>query len=213
MEIWKEIPGFNGYYSASTLGRIKGNNRLITRSNGRVQKINEKILTPIENSKGYLKVRVCVTKGIQTNLTVHSLVALTFFGKRLKGLQINHINGIKTDNRLENLEYCSSKYNIEHAWELGLSSNDHAKKSILFGSKVYHSLNYCEKETGINRNTLASCANKGFYISKKYKVIYDGTEFNSLKEASRKIGLNPKTIAKYGKVIKPEKIEVKWITE
>ena len=213
MEIWKEIPDLDCYYSASSLGRIKSNKRIIMRKNGRAQIINEKILTPILNTYGYLKVRLNHIVGVQKNLTVHYLVALTFLGERRHiKFQINHINGVKTDNRIDNLEYCSPKENINHAWSVGLSSNDHSKKKILFGDTIFNSINECEHYTGVNRNTLSKCAEKGYFLDSRYRVRFKGIEFNSLKEASKKIGLNPKTIAKHGQVIKPVKIKVEWTT-
>jgi hypothetical protein len=76
-------------------------------------------LKPRQN-KGYLSVILC-NNGKYKGFYVHRLVMLTFFGE--SDLQVNHINGIKDDNRLENLGYCTALENIKHAIKEGLGNN------------------------------------------------------------------------------------------
>ncbi len=93
---------------------------------------SHKYLKPGDNSNGYLMV-VLSNEKCTRPVTVASLVAKTFIGPRLKNKQINHKNGIKTDNRLENLEYVTGKQNMRHAVLNRLrgdargSKNGHAK--------------------------------------------------------------------------------------
>ena len=82
---------------------------------------------------GYPQTSICVN-GKQRTVTVHRLVATAFHGLPPEGKpQINHINGIKTDNRPENLEWCNNAYNVRHALAIGL------KTVILCGSSVTNS--------------------------------------------------------------------------
>ena len=101
-EIWKDAAGYEGLYQVSNLGRIK--------SYWRGQ---DRILKQTLDKRGYYGVRL-YKNGKGKHLNVHRLVAETFLGKIPKGLVVNHINEIKTDNRLENLEICTIKENINH---------------------------------------------------------------------------------------------------
>jgi len=105
-EIWKDIPNYEGLYQMSNLGRVKS-----------LKFGKEKIIKPQENSRGYIQVGLC-KEGERKFFKVHRLVMLLFVGA--SDLQVNHINGIKTDNRLENLEYCTGSQNMKHAFNTGL---------------------------------------------------------------------------------------------
>lgn len=98
-EIWKDIPGYEGLYRASNLGKVKSLKRETNKVWNRFQYCNkplkEKILKP-DGSK-YLQVQLCKNKKI-TKYFIHRLVLLAFVGK--SDLECNHKNGIKTDNRL-----------------------------------------------------------------------------------------------------------------
>lgn len=106
MEEWKIIPGYGGVYEASNLGRI----RSLKTGN---------ILTPYVNCKGYCRATLCVN-GKCYNVSFHRVVITSFLPNPENMPQINHKNGIKTDNRLCNLEWCSSSYNLKHAFRIGL---------------------------------------------------------------------------------------------
>lgn len=112
-EIWLHINGYKNYM-ISNYGRVKNINY---KSKG-----IEKILEPTENSYGYLYVRLYEnTKTKQ--FSIHRLVAYAFIENPYSKPQVNHINGIKTDNRAINLEWCSNKENSDHAWNNGLKEN------------------------------------------------------------------------------------------
>lgn len=102
-EIWKDIPNYEGLYQASNLGRIK--------SLPRKYKPNESILKP-QKRNGYLKVELC--KQDRKQYSVHRLIMMTFFGN--SKLNVNHIDGNKHNNNLENLEYCTQRENCRHVF-------------------------------------------------------------------------------------------------
>lgn len=106
IEIWKDIPGYEGLYQVSNFGRVKSLKRID--SLGRISK--ETILKHDINKKGYF--RVCLYKNNRIKQSVHRLVAKSFLG--VSDLQVNHINGNKNDNRLENIEYVTNRENQSH---------------------------------------------------------------------------------------------------
>ena len=106
MEIWKEIRGYDGLYQISNWGRVKSLERIDNNNHP----IKEKILTPQKNKYGYYKI-ILSKNGKQKSFQIHRLVYETFVGEIPDGMQCNHINEIKTDNRLENLNLMTSKEN------------------------------------------------------------------------------------------------------
>ena len=118
--------------------------RYMITSCGRVLNLaNNTYLTPIENPNGYLKVGLATGDGNHVQELLHRLVAKHYIPNPYDYLEVNHINGDKTDNRVENLEWCSSKQNINHALQHGLrpgymSANDKEKylEDVLSGIQV-----------------------------------------------------------------------------
>lgn len=120
IEIWKDIPDYEGYYQVSNLGNVKSINHYDKQN--RLRK--EKILKPIINHD-YLIVNLS-KNGKTKYKRIHRLVLSAFIGK--SNLQVDHINCNKKDNRIENLEYVTAKENTKRAWDNGLSSSPNNRK-------------------------------------------------------------------------------------
>lgn len=115
IENWKDIPGYENRYAVSDLGRVLRKDSLSKIG----RRLPAKIFRPQKAIRGgYLVVSLV---GNPRTVSIHSLVLLAFVGPRPKKHDVNHINGIKTDNRLINLEYCTRSANELHKRRVLLS--------------------------------------------------------------------------------------------
>ncbi|HCN5579784.1 TPA: HNH endonuclease [Escherichia coli] len=114
-ETAKDIAGYEGKYSVTTDGRVYPHSRVDSR--GRLQK--GRWLKPVNHSDGYLYVNLR-DKGALKKHYIHRLVAAAFIDNPNSLPQVNHINGIKSDNRVDNLEWVTGCQNMVHASKSGL---------------------------------------------------------------------------------------------
>lgn len=105
-EIWKDITGFEGMYQVSDLGGVKTLGRTYLHQGIRQGWWKEGLLTGKSNGKGYMHV-VLRREGRSYRFAVHRLVMAAFVGAPCQGVEVDHTNGIKEDNRLCNLRYCT----------------------------------------------------------------------------------------------------------
>ncbi len=116
-ERWKDIPGYEGYYQASTLGRIKSIDRLVPTTNrwgmASINKRRGVVLSGERNGR-YLMVALC-KKGLLVDKTVHRLIALTFIPNPNNKPEVNHKDCNKRNNKASNLEWVTRKENAIHA--------------------------------------------------------------------------------------------------
>ena len=121
-EVWKDIPGYKGRYQASSMGRIKSVERKVYRKDpwggDSSRHVAERILKPRTVSSGYRSVDL----GVRNHQLVHRLVALTFLPHKKEQIVVNHKNGAKDDNRVENLEWLTVKENALHCRDVLLKT-------------------------------------------------------------------------------------------
>lgn len=113
MEEWKSIPGYEGLYEVSSYGRVKSLNRYVKVKSKSYRLQKGKMLSPIKNKYGYLQVFLCCN-GKYKIISVHRLVAQAFIPNPDNLPIINHKDEDKTNNRVENLEWCNAKYNSNY---------------------------------------------------------------------------------------------------
>lgn len=148
-EIWKDIEGYNGKYQISNMSNVRRIGYL-----GSIYKLDCGIA-----NNGYKRVSLRIGNKIKY-FNIHRLVAVSFIPNIKNEKWINHKNGIKTDNSIENLEWCSPSYNLKHARDNGLNKG-------VFGISS-HSCKLSEEDVLWIRENFN---NVGYLeITKKYKI-------------------------------------------
>jgi hypothetical protein len=173
-EIWKPINGYEDKYLISNLGNVKS----LYRWNGKAFYKREYLLNKYVNKhNGY--VYICLTKNNKIkNVRLHRLVAKTFIHNPKNLPQVNHIDGNKLNNKVDNLEWCTCKENIIHAYNIGLSENKNkikVKQYDINGKLLneYKSLSEASNKTGINIQKISLCINNKYkYRNKNEKYIW-----------------------------------------
>lgn len=168
-EIWQQIKGFEGFYSVSNKGNVKHDKTTKGIGTGNYAR-EEHFIKHRINNKGYAIVDLY--KGNKrSQLLVHRLVANAFLPNPNNLPQVNHINGNKNDNRVQNLEWCTQEQNMLHAFKIGLAkpsdkqkraiaeTNKAKRKAVVFkqGSnvQVFESISKASKETGLSISTIS----------------------------------------------------------
>lgn len=136
METWKDVVGYEGCYQVSSLGRVKSLARLS--ANGK--RLKERMLSRFINPYGY----PCVKIG-DSPIRIHTLVAMAFIPNPENKKTVNHINGNKRDNKVENLEWLSIQENMQHAVDNSLTSSKLTKEQWQYIGENFIS---CHSEFG-----------------------------------------------------------------
>ncbi len=173
-EIWRNIKGFEGLYQVSNFGRIKSLNYRHTKK--------ERIMKLSVNNCGYLYVNFHI-EGKNRVYMVHRLVAETFIPNPKGYKQVNHINEDKTDNRVENLEWCTAKYNVNYgncikkrsSKRVGILNTKISKQVLQFDIngnfiREWPSTREIERTLGYNHNNICSCCNGK--INQAYRYVW-----------------------------------------
>lgn len=133
-EIWKPIKGYEGYYEVSSIGNVRSLDREI-KINNKIWKLKGKLLKKRIESHGYLAVVLFIGSN-RNSQKIHRLVASAFIDNPDNKKEVNHINLIKNDNRVENLEWVTRSENMKHA---GLNGKLSGVKGMFLGSKSVRS--------------------------------------------------------------------------
>ena len=139
-EVWKDIKGYENLYQVSNYGNVKSLDRYIKNKNGKMQFYNEKILRP-NDSKGYLKVTLSKNNR-QRTFRIHVLVAKTFISNPENKPEVNHKDGNKHNNHIDNLEWNTRRENEIHAYQKGLAKPSKKQKEAV---AKYAKENYSKK--------------------------------------------------------------------
>lgn len=185
-EIWENIKGFEGVYQVSNLGNIKSLDRIVEKKIGGkkvYQHLKGNILRQKENHQNhYLYVELC-KNGIQKTFSVHRLVAKTFLPNQKNLPFINHKDENRHNNNVNNLEWCTAKYNHDYGTRTlreALTKSKPVVQMDLEGNiiSVYPNAIVAAKATGANRKAIQmiakhySCNGKKYLTSNGYKWEY-----------------------------------------
>ena len=171
IEIWKDIENYEGKYQVSDLGRVRSLERDIYYQNGTIHHLKEKMLVQRIDKYGYMRVNLYLNGKIKTILT-HRLVAEAFIPNPENKPQINHRDEVKTNNVVENLEWCSAQENVNYGTRTARAVQNHKypklgnhpKAKAIFCeelNKEFDCITSAGKELGVNRVSISqACTGK-----------------------------------------------------
>lgn len=169
IEKWEPIQGYESLYEVSNLGNVKSLSKVRGCCNG-----GEKILKQQYAKSGYMIVGLC-KNGKMKSFNVHKLVAKAFIPNFNNKPQINHIDGNKCNNKVDNLEWCTVSENVKHAYDNNLKKGawvgqkdgkhpnsrkvaQYNKEMILI--KIWDSMSEAHRETGVFVDSISKCCKK-----------------------------------------------------
>lgn len=147
IEEWKAVPGYEGLYEVSNKGNVRN--------------VRRNTLLRLQKNQGYIRVWL-YKNGIQAGLRVHRLVAQAFIPNPDNLPEVNHIDEDKTNNRVDNLEWCSRKYNVNFG-----TRNIRAKETAIKNG-------YC---TGLSRKEYMKEYNREYFEKNKEKMREQNREY------------------------------------
>lgn len=173
---WRTINGYGGVYQVSNTGVVKRLHHVTINKKGVAMTFKEKRIKPFKDKYGYM--HVCLQDGKKRiNCQVHRLV-ISAFNQGDTSMQVNHIDGNKKNNRIENLEWVTPKENVEHAVEHGLRGGQNRKpiQKFINGklADTYVSIVEAARKNGICRLTI--------FRSLRGKTIRGGVRFKYSKK-------------------------------
>lgn len=171
-EIWKSVEGYEGIYQVSSFGRVRSLDRIIIKPHPRNTSMQMRcfckgrILKLASYPNGYLT--ICLkNEGKKENCLIHRLVGKAFVPGYFDGADINHKNEDRTDNRANNLEWCTRSYNLQYngrAKRVGVVQGKAVEQWTLDGKLVatFDTIRRAEAATGISHNAISGCCQQKY---------------------------------------------------
>lgn len=179
-EIWKDICGYEGKYQVSNLGRVKS----LYDGHGNYREL---IMKGRNEGHGYLKVDLS-KDGKCKGIRIHRLVAMAFIPNPENKKDVNHINGIKSDNRAVNLEWATRSENLKHAYDIGLKDRPIGEKNPNYGIK------FSKERISKMRDNRAYHYGKNHERARKIVCLNTGEVFESMIDAVKIYNLSYTTL-------------------
>lgn len=173
-EIWKDIKDYSNY-QVSNYGNIKSKKRLVNTVYNAKRGINERILKPNINTNGYYVVTLYNNDGKSNPKSIHRLVAEAFIDNYNNYHVINHKDGNKLNNCVDNLEFCTQSHNVKESYRLGMATpqltglgkfgikNKKSRKIKQIDMvtnetlNIFYGVSEAERETNINFRNIDMC--------------------------------------------------------
>ena len=173
MKEWKDVKGYEGFYQVSNNGDVKSLSRLVKHPKGGYKRIRERIMS-CKNGRDFYDIVVLYQEGVSKTKLVHRLVAEAYLSNPENLPQVNHKDGNKLNNSVDNLEWCSLSEQRFHAYRIGLQKPAYSmlgKKGkdcpnsipvvriLSSGQKEhYDSFTIAMRQTGVDRSLIGKCA-------------------------------------------------------
>lgn len=182
LKIWKDIKDYEDHYEISSLGNVRTKARQVPCKGNKTRNIKQLVKKLCINKRGY-NITTLSKENVLATFTVHQLVAQAFLPNFTKSMELNHIDGVKTNNQATNLEVSNPSHNQFHALRLGLK-----KKT---GVSQYHNVSYISSNSSVKK--WAVCINHNGKTSFGWKTfmteieaaIYVDILLDSINDTSR----------------------------
>lgn len=173
-ELWLPIPGYEGLYEISNLGRVRSLGRLVSHGASHAIRKPAKLLKFAEDADGYFNVGLFDLQGRCKQFRVNRLVAITFIPNPDNLPIVNHIDGNKQNNSVSNLEWCTVRYNTFEAYNMGLNPNSNPIPVICLTNGIkFDSIQAAAKWAGCDHEniresiSIKSCCKGGYCFVKE----------------------------------------------
>jgi hypothetical protein len=166
MEVWRDVKGWEGLYQVSDHGRIRSLDHTVKTKTGKDMLVRGVIKKPSRDVDGYAVVSL-QHKHHKKSYSVHRLVAQAFIPNPENKPEVNHINAVKDDNAVSNLEWVTGEENNQHAMDNGLMTKGHTV--LMDGVAVFDSIRKCAAFVGVDPHEIRKA------LSGEYKTVHGHT--------------------------------------